>query len=301
MYPLFQREASERRGQPVLRTHNQSALRRRCLFEDRTTNPPSLMKNSPTPIVAAVFLAVTLSPTTQILGQTSRVVETITTTTSEGTIAELGPQGVSIRTTTSEQPLRYVSIEATRYIDENGNAVEVSTIRSGVPVQVYYTKVGDTLIASKVLVRRTTTPSRGAAPGMTQVVPAPPVVGSTEVTVVPAPDRLDPGLGTTTTTFGTVTGFGPDSLIVQSDTSPRPIPHFVTKKTTFVDEAGTTIFADSIRNGAAVTVYSNVEAGKFFASRVVLKKPTLVNPPVSAPTVIERRTTTTTTEQKKED
>jgi hypothetical protein len=261
---------------------------------------PSLMKNSPTPIVAAMFLAVTLSPTTQVLSQTSRVVETVTTTTSEGTLAELGPQGVSIRTTTSE-PLRYISNEATRYIDENGNAVEISKIRSGVPVQVHYTKVGDTLIASKVIVRKTTTSSQAAAPGMTQVVPAPPVVGSTEVTVVPAPDRLDPGLGTTTTTFGTVTGFGPDSLIVQSDTSPQPIPHFVSRKTTFVDEAGTTIFADAIRNGASVTVYSNIEAGKFFASRVVLKKPTLVNPPVSAPTVIERKTTTTTTEQKKED
>jgi hypothetical protein len=39
-------------------------------------------------------------------------------------------------------------------VDENGAPVSLQTVKSGLPVTVYYTQVGDTLVASKVIVRK---------------------------------------------------------------------------------------------------------------------------------------------------
>lgn len=283
--------------------------------------------NTSNKIIAALFFTVTLFAGPCVMAQTQKIEATSTTVTSEGTLTEFGPQGVSITTEPGEQPVRYLSNDTTNYVDEAGNPVDVSTIKSGVPVQVFYTKVGDTLIASKVLVRKARIiparePSRVVVPGTTKVVPAPPAVQQTEVkvrtpgpapetVVVPATpprDRLENST-ISTTRWGTVSGFGQDTIILQSDSSLQPLPYLVTKKTTYVDESGAPIMADSIRRGAPVTIYSTREGDRLIASRVILKTadiappadPSVIVTPesgTSPPAVIEKKTTTTTTTRK---
>jgi hypothetical protein len=44
-----------------------------------------------------------------------------------------------------------------RYVDDMGKPVSMETIKSGLPVTVYYTQEADKMIANKVVVRKTTT------------------------------------------------------------------------------------------------------------------------------------------------
>ena len=39
-------------------------------------------------------------------------------------------------------------------MDEDGKPVSIQTVKSGLPVTVYYTKVGNSLMATKVIVRK---------------------------------------------------------------------------------------------------------------------------------------------------
>ena len=86
----------------------------------------------------------------------------VTTTETAGTISELGQDTIVVRTETSSSPLRYSSTKSTTYVDETGAPVSVETVKSGLPVTVYYTRDGDRMIANKVVVRRTTTTTSGA-------------------------------------------------------------------------------------------------------------------------------------------
>jgi len=99
--------------------------------------------------------------------------EVTTTTTSEGTVSEFGPQTMVIKTATGTAPVAYSYSKTTTYVDEAGKPVAVTTVKSGIPVTVYYTKTGDALVASKVIVRKAA------------VVPSPvlsPVVEETKTT-----------------------------------------------------------------------------------------------------------------------
>lgn len=70
---------------------------------------------------------------------------------SAGTLSEVSPGVLVIELPgASATPVRYVNNETTNYVDEKGDAVPPATVRPGAPVRVYYTKVGDTLVASKV-------------------------------------------------------------------------------------------------------------------------------------------------------
>ena len=117
-----------------------------------------------------------------ILAQAS--VQTVTTgqqvvqstaTTSAGTISEFSPQTIVVKTENSTEPVHYTYSKSTTYVDENGNAVSMETVKSGLPVTVYYVKDGDNLVASKIVVRRT-------------------------VVAAPAPDVQESKTTTTTTT-----------------------------------------------------------------------------------------------------
>jgi len=92
--------------------------------------------------------------TTAALAQT--VVQETTTTNSVGTISEFSPDTIIIRSETSPEPLRYSYSKTTTYVDETGAPVTLETVKSGLPVTVYYTKVGDRLVANRVVVRKTT-------------------------------------------------------------------------------------------------------------------------------------------------
>jgi|LQYC01.1.fsa_nt_gi hypothetical protein len=82
--------------------------------------------------------------------------ETVTTET-VGTISEISPDTLVIRTETSSSPINYSYTKTTTYVDETGAPVSIKTVKSGVPVTVYYTREDDRMIATKVVVRKTTT------------------------------------------------------------------------------------------------------------------------------------------------
>lgn len=86
----------------------------------------------------------------------------ITTTETAGTISELGQDTIVVRSETSSSPMRYSSTKSTTYVDETGMPVSVETVKSGLPVTVYYTRDGDRMIANKVVVRKTTTTTTGS-------------------------------------------------------------------------------------------------------------------------------------------
>jgi len=89
--------------------------------------------------------------------QSITTVDTRTSTETAGTISEMSPGAIVVRTETSSSPINYSSTKSTTYVDENGAPVSVETVKSGLPVTVYYTREGDRMVADKVIVRKTTT------------------------------------------------------------------------------------------------------------------------------------------------
>lgn len=70
---------------------------------------------------------------------------------SAGTITEVSPGILVIEQPgASDTPVRYVNNKTTNYVNENGEPVSPESVTAGTPVRVFYTKVGDTLVASKV-------------------------------------------------------------------------------------------------------------------------------------------------------
>ncbi len=206
--------------------------------------------------------------TTAGITRAQNIEATTTTTTSEGTVSEFGPQGLIIKTAVGSQPVRYISSETTNYVDENGNAVSAKIVTSGLPVTVYYTKVGDTLIASKIMVK-------------TGVV-------APIVTVSPVETTQ-----TTTMSMGTISEFGPKRIILRTEASPEPLPYSYGKTTIYVDESGAPVSIKTVKSGVPVTVYYTKVGDNFVANKVIVRKAGLITPQV-----IETKTTTTTTESK---
>ena len=52
--------------------------------------------------------------------------------------------------------MSYSYTKTTTYVDENGNPVSTEIVKSGVPVTVYYLQDGTRMVATKVVVRKTT-------------------------------------------------------------------------------------------------------------------------------------------------
>jgi len=98
-------------------------------------------------------LSVLVLPCTALAQEQMRM----TTTETAGTISELNPDTIVVRSETNSSPMRYSSTKSTTYVDETGAPVSVETVKSGLPVTVYYTRDGDRMIADKVMVRKTTT------------------------------------------------------------------------------------------------------------------------------------------------
>lgn len=216
------------------------------------------MKKSLCTAITVVLFTGTLITVQDTLGQ--RVEATNIVTTSEGTISEFGPQSIYIKNEPGFKPIRYISSETTNYVDEDGQPVAASSVKLGLPVTIYYTKVGDTLVASKILVKKLVAPS----------IP--------ETTII------------TTTSAGTLSEFGPERFIIRSETSPEPISYSYGKTTTYVDEAGAPVSIQMVKSGLPVTVYYTKVGDTLIANKVIVK--TAVVPAVP---LIEKKTTTTTT------
>ena len=121
-----------------------------------------MMKNNNRILTGAALLGLMLLTANVTLAQTA-VKETTTTTTTAGTISEFGPETIIVRSETAPEPIRYSYTKTTTYVDETGAPVSIETVKSGLPVTVYYTKVGDRMVASKVIVRRAVVKTAPAA------------------------------------------------------------------------------------------------------------------------------------------
>jgi hypothetical protein len=96
---------------------------------------------------------------------------------------------------------------------------------------------------------------------------------------------------TVTTSMGTISEFGPERIIIRSESSPSPITYTSSKTTTYVDEAGLPVSMETVKPGLPVTVYYDQVGGSMVATKVLVRKAAIV-PDV----LIEKKTTTTTTE-----
>ncbi len=93
----------------------------------------------------------------EVLQKKTTATTTTTTTQAAGTVSEFGPDSIVIRTAPTASPTTYEYTETTTYVDEAGNPVDAETvIKSGVPVTVFYSKSGDKMVATKVVVKKTT-------------------------------------------------------------------------------------------------------------------------------------------------
>ena len=111
------------------------------------------MKN-PLPLLAGAVLLSFLTLTTPVGQAQTTSVDSATITPSLGVVNEFTPDVISVRTEAAPAPVVYHYTKTTTYVDENGVPVSVETVKSGLPVTVYYTKEGDALVASKVIVRK---------------------------------------------------------------------------------------------------------------------------------------------------
>ena len=135
--------------------------------------------------LCGVVIATALS--TAAFGQTV-VRETTTATNVAGTITEFSPdQQIIIRSETSPEPVRYISRKTTTFVDDTGAPVSIETVKSGLPVTVFYTREGDQMVASRVVVRRTA----AVVPAAPAVVPAAPTVIEKRTTTTTTTKKKD--------------------------------------------------------------------------------------------------------------
>jgi hypothetical protein len=87
---------------------------------------------------------------------TEKTVTTTTTTTNSGTVSQFGPDAIVIKGSGSSAPVAYQYTKTTTYVDEAGKPIATTQIKSGVPVTIYYSKAGDQMVATKVVVKKTT-------------------------------------------------------------------------------------------------------------------------------------------------
>jgi len=112
-----------------------------------------------TPFTRSILTAVAATVLTTLSATAQTAVTT--TTTSAGTITEFSPDSLVIRTDTATAPLHYRYTKSTTYVDEAGNPVSVETVKSGLPVTVYYSGEGENMVATKVIVRKTVSTGGG--------------------------------------------------------------------------------------------------------------------------------------------
>lgn len=201
------------------------------------------MKQNILTLAGAALIGFAFTSTSNV-GFAQTVVKETTTTTTAGTISEFGPDTIIVRSATSPTPIRYGYTKTTTYVDEAGKTVSIETVKSGLPVTVYYTKDGDSMVATKVVVRTAL---------------AEPEVVKKKVTT------------TTTTTAGTISEFGADTIIVRSEASASPVRYIYSKKTTYVNEAGEPVSIETVKSGLPVTIHYTKDGDKMVATKVIVR------------------------------
>ncbi len=123
-----------------------------------------MKKNALMTLCGLALLGVALAAPSVLADPVRQKKPTTTTTTTmnrSGFVSELGPDTIVIRTATSVSPFTYQSTETTTFVDEAGNPVATDVVKSGAPVTIYYSKSGEKMVATKVVVKETTPQPRG--------------------------------------------------------------------------------------------------------------------------------------------
>lgn len=110
--------------------------------------------------LGVTFVAAIISVAPAAFGQVA--VSETTTTQSTGTISEFSPDTVVLKSETSTEPMRYTYSKSTTVVDDAGSPVDVSIIKTGIPVQVIYAKEGDGMVARKIIVHKRAAATTGA-------------------------------------------------------------------------------------------------------------------------------------------
>ena len=186
--------------------------------------------------------------TTSAMGQatvTESSTTTTTTTTQAGTISEFSPGGTSlvIRQEGGASPITYGVTRETAFVDENGTVVQAENVVPGSPITVKYVRQGDRLVASRVIVRRSTPAARTM---------------TTTTTTSVAPQE------------GTITEWSAGAPTIVVRTASGPLSYAVADSTVFVDENGNTVAASAINSGLPVTVHYTRDGDRLVASRIVV-------------------------------
>jgi len=218
-------------------------------------------------ILSAVAIAATMLATAYAQ---DAVQTTTTSTTTAGTVSDFGPNRIVIRTQSDAAPMSYTYTKKTTCVDETGAPVSVETVKSGLPVTVYYDREGDAMVARKVVVRRAVT-----------TAPDAPAAAVTESRT------------TTTSSAGTISAFDPNAIVVRTDAGAAPVRYSYTKTTTYVDENGNPVSIDTVKSGLPVTVYYDRDGDSMVARKVIVRRAVSAEPAPGV--VIEHKKTTTTT------
>ncbi|MDQ2919983.1 MAG: hypothetical protein M3R10_08925 [Verrucomicrobiota bacterium] len=99
----------------------------------------------------------TSSSTNPVTGVSSSSTHTSTSTLDgTGTITTYSPgtDYVSVRTTSSEAPVKYYTSKTTTVVDSTGAPVDMALLRSDLPVRYTYVKEGDRMLVSKITVEK---------------------------------------------------------------------------------------------------------------------------------------------------
>jgi len=94
----------------------------------------------------AALLPFTADAQTEVAGSKTKM--------KSGTLVEFSPEKMVVNVNTSSQPLVFAAPQGVTFVDEAGNAVPVEAIKPNLSVTVTYTKDGEKLTASKVVVEK---------------------------------------------------------------------------------------------------------------------------------------------------
>src|SRR5262245_55012124 len=107
----------------------------------------------------------TLAAAIALVSPAALAQELVTQTTTSGTITRFTPEAIIVDSGTA--PITYTATSATQYVDEAGTPVGVEVVKTGVPVVIQYVKEGGTMVARKVIVKKTVTTSVPGSTSMT--------------------------------------------------------------------------------------------------------------------------------------
>ncbi len=105
----------------------------------------------------------TTKETSSTIDPTGASNSTTTTSTStmdgSGTITTYAPgtEYLSVRTTSSDAPVKYYYSKTTQVVDPTGATVEMSMLKPDMPVKYTYVKEGDRMVISKITVEKPVT------------------------------------------------------------------------------------------------------------------------------------------------